>query len=544
MADAADETRPLLSSSSPSSPSTQLDRSIEHDTLPETATYGRNLTWSSAYILVISRVIGSGIFATPGAIVKSVGSLGLALSLWVIGTILSACGLAVSLEYGCMLPRSGGDKVYLEFTYRRPRFLASMLIAVQAVLLGFTASNCIVFAKYTWFALRVQPSEAQSKILALGLLTVITIIHGCFMKTGIAIQNALGWVKIFLIVFMALSGIYVILFHRGDTVPTRAATADLSMNTSAWEELWKDSDWSWNTISTSLFKVFYSYAGLSNMNNVLNEVKDPVRTLKSVSLAALITACGLYLLANVSYFLVVPIEEIKQSGELVAALFFERAFGPHLGRTILPLAIAVSAAGNVMVVTFALARVNQEIARQGFLPFSKTISSSKPFNSPFWGLIVHYIPSLLVITLPPQGGVYNFILDVEGYPGQMFGLAVTAGLLLLRRKRPDLKRPFKAWLPAVWLRVVVCIALLAAPFFPPADWRGDVDFFYATYAIVGVAIVLFGVLYWYVWTILLPRWGGYTLEEEVEVLDDGTSITKLIIYDDDYVDRQYQQTGL
>ncbi|KAH8691378.1 putative methionine permease [Talaromyces proteolyticus] len=527
------ETSPLLSPSSTIVSSDTIspdhpDRSIEHDILPETATYGRNLSWSSAYILVISRVIGSGIFATPGAIVKSVGSVGLALSLWVAGTILSACGMAVSLEYGCMLPRSGGDKVYLEFTYRYPKFLASTLIAVQAVLLGFTASNCIIFSKYTSFALNIEPTEFQSKVLAVGLLTVITIIHGRFMKAGIAIQNALGWVKIFLIVFMALSGVYVILFHeRSEVAPTVLARFG-SQDIDFWDELWKDSDWSWNTLSTSLFKVFYSYAGLSNMNNVLNEVKNPVRTLKTVCPAALITACLLYLLANVSYFLVVPIEEIKQSGELVAALFFERAFGPHLGRTILPLMIAVSAVGNVMVVTFALARVNQEVARQGFLPFARTISSSKPFNSPLWGLVVHYVPSFLVITIPPQGGIYNFILDVEGYPGQFFALAITAGLILLRYRRPDLKRPFKAWLPAVWLRVVTCLALLAAPFFPPVDWKGDVDFFYATYAIVGIGIILFGVLYWYIWTVLLPKWGGYTLEEEVEVLDDGTSITKLV----------------
>lgn len=350
----ASETSPLLSPTSTLSPDAispeHPDRSLEHDTIPETATYGRNLSWSSAYILVISRVIGSGIFATPGAIVKSVGSIGLALSLWVAGTILSACGMAVSLEYGCMLPRSGGDKVYLEFTYRYPRFLASTLIAVQAVLLGFTASNCIIFSKYTSFAFSIEPTEFQSKALAVGLLTVITIVHGRFMKAGIAIQNALGWVKIFLIVFMALSGVYVILFHeQGDTV-----TSFSSSNADLWEELWKDSDWSWNNLSTSLFKVFYSYAGLNNMNNVLNEVKNPVRTLKTVCPAALFTACLLYLLANASYFLVVPIEEIKQSGELVAALFFERAFGPHLGRTILPLMIAISAVGNVMVVTFAL----------------------------------------------------------------------------------------------------------------------------------------------------------------------------------------------
>jgi len=79
--------------------------------------------------LVISRVIGSGIFATPGVLVKDVGSVGLSMALWTLGAIIAACGLAISLEYGCMLPRSGGEKVYLEFTYRKPRFLASTLVA-------------------------------------------------------------------------------------------------------------------------------------------------------------------------------------------------------------------------------------------------------------------------------------------------------------------------------------------------------------------------------------------------------------------------------
>jgi MYXO-CTERM domain-containing protein len=104
------------------------------------------------------------------------------------------------------------------------------------------------------------------------------------------------------------------------------------------------------------------------------------------------------------------------------------------------------------------------------------------------GLIVHYIPSLLVIAIPPRGDVYNFILDVEGYPGQFFALALALGLLWLRRKRRDLKRPFKAWLPAVWIRIALCLALISAPFFPPKDGKADVGFFYATYAIVGISM--------------------------------------------------------
>lgn len=85
----------------------------------------------------------------------------------------------------------------------------------------------------------------------------------------------------------------------------------------------------------------------------MNEVKNPVKTLKSAASAALLTACLLYLLVNIAYFLVVPIDKISESGELIAALFFERIFGPRIGQVLLPIAVALSAAGNVMVVTFS-----------------------------------------------------------------------------------------------------------------------------------------------------------------------------------------------
>ena len=104
------------------------------------------------------------------------------------------------------------------------------------------------------------------------------------------------------------------------------------------------------------------------------------------------------------------------------------------------------------------------------------------------GLIVHYIPSLLVIVLPPSSTVYSFIADVEGYAGQFMALAIAVGLLLLRLKKPELCRPFKAWLPAVWLRIVLCIFLIIGPLFPPTDGSADVDFFYASYALVGISV--------------------------------------------------------
>lgn len=224
----------------------KLTRHVEDTILPETAPLGRSLSWSSAYILAISRVIGSGIFATPGSIVKTAGSVGLALLLWVVGALIAYCAMIVSLEYGCMLPRSGGDKVYLEFTYQHPRFFASTLVAVQAVLLGFTASNCIIFGEYVLFAMGIEPTEFSQKALALSLLTAITVVHGCFLKTGIRIQNFLGWIKVGLVLFMALTGIYVVLFR-----PEKSEIVTSTTTKSSWEALWKDSNWSWGTLSTA-----------------------------------------------------------------------------------------------------------------------------------------------------------------------------------------------------------------------------------------------------------------------------------------------------
>lgn len=76
----------------------------------------------------------------------SVHSVGASMMLWALGFILSFCGLFVWLEYGTMFPRSGGEKVYLEAVYKKPKGLATVVFASNAILLGFTASGCVVFA--------------------------------------------------------------------------------------------------------------------------------------------------------------------------------------------------------------------------------------------------------------------------------------------------------------------------------------------------------------------------------------------------------------
>jgi hypothetical protein len=102
-------------------------------------------------------------------------------------------------------------------------------------------------------------------------------------------------------------------------------------------------------------------------------------------------------------------------------------------------------------------------------------------------LVTHYIPSFLVISIP-AANIYSFILDVEGYPGQFFSIASSAGSIWLRFKRPDLRRPYKAFLPAVAFQIIHSLSLIFAPFVPRKglDWRQHLSAI--SYAFVGTAM--------------------------------------------------------
>jgi len=115
-----------------------------HNAHVSTLSYSSLLFSLTTLLSRIGRIIGTGIFSTPSSILGSVGSVGASLMLWVAGFLLSFCGLFIWLEFGSMYPRSGGEKVYLEAVYRRPKYLATVIFAANAIILGFTASNCIV----------------------------------------------------------------------------------------------------------------------------------------------------------------------------------------------------------------------------------------------------------------------------------------------------------------------------------------------------------------------------------------------------------------
>ncbi|KAH8115358.1 high affinity methionine permease [Phellopilus nigrolimitatus] len=478
---------------------------------------GRHLGVFSCTLLIVGRIIGTGIFSTPSSILTSVESVGASLMLWVLGFVLSFCGLFVWLEYGTMFPRSGGEKVYLEAVYKKPKALATVFFATQAILLGFSASGCIVFAQNILVVAGHEADRWTTRGIALAVIFFVTAVHGFTPRMGLYLMNSLSIFKVFILVFIIVTGWVVLGGHTSIKDPHanfRNAFAGSSHSSSDY--------------ATATFKVLNAYSGWSNINYVLNEVKNPVRTLKIAGPLGLGICAVLYMLANIAYFAAGTKEEIMKGGVTVASLFFKNVFGSEAQRA-LTVFVALSALGNVMTITFAQARVNQELAKEGIpLPFgNKFWASNWPTGkSPLPGLIVHLIPSIIVIIAPPPSVAYPFILDLEGYPSQIINLLIVLGLFWLRYRKPNAVRPFKVWWPVAGFFLVAAVFLIVDPFVRPTNGVGDTPPLpYYLYCLVGIGVLLAGIAYWAVWRIVLPRVFGYELVPTKETLGDGTVVT-------------------
>ncbi|KAI9509546.1 amino acid transporter [Russula earlei] len=483
----------------------------------------------------IGRIIGTGIFSTPSSILKSVGSVGASLLLWVAGFLLSFCGLFVWLEFGSMFPRSGGEKVYLEAIYRRPRYLATVIFSANAIILGFSASNCIVFAQNILVSAGHSADRWVVRGIAIGVIGFTTLLHGFTPRLGVYVMNVLTLFKTFILVFIVVTGWAVLSGNTRVKNPhsnfhhafAGSSTSSNDVCTSALSRCITCHLLTYIQYATAMFKIIFSYSGWQNVNYVLNDVKNPVRTLKIAGPLGLGITSALYILANISYFAASSKQDILSSGTTVASLFFKNVFGRQAQKA-LTVFVALSPQ-NVMTVTFSAARVNQELAKEGIpLPFGNRFWASNwpTKTAPLPGLIVHLIPSVIVIILPPPQVAYPFILDVAGYPEQILNLFIIVGLFYLRWSNPRLARPFKVWLPLAFFFLIADAFLLVAPFIRPANKVGDTPPLpYFLYPLIGIAVMFFGILYWAVWQLVLPYVFKFRLVPRKEVLEDGTVVT-------------------
>ncbi|KAH8758912.1 amino acid permease-domain-containing protein [Diaporthe sp. PMI_573] len=492
----------------------------------------------SAINIIVGKTMGVGAYTVPSAIFSGVGSVGMTLVLWVIGSLISFCGLAVYLDLGTAIPRSGGERVYLERIFRRPYMLATCMFMSYVVLLGFSTPNAVVLGEYALYATGTEPNRWNVRLIATLAVSMLCYVHARSPRLGLRLINTLGVAKMAILVIVVVSGVAGGIMGVGadrESAIIEGRRVDLAMSGSApsssaqrnFSGIWEGTSTQPYDYATALLKVIYCFRGYSTANQVLGDVRDPVRTLKVAAPAALAFVSAAYLAVNVAFFLVVDKDEFRSAGVVVAGTFFRKVFGETLGEHVLPLFVVVSAAGNIAATSFAQARVNEELAREGVLPRfwltdhrpveksaaalspspSKTRgperrnSAASASNTHSRGLLLHWLVSVAMIVLPPPGKIYNFLVDIGGYPVSVISVAVSLGLLHLHNSRSEgWTTPCRAPRIAILVSAASNILLLVLPWVPPVGGMGEDDQFpYFTYPATSLGVLGLGALYWFWW---------------------------------------------
>ncbi|KAI5480141.1 High-affinity methionine permease [Pseudohyphozyma bogoriensis] len=455
---------------------------------------GGNVGWFSVIFLQINMIIGTGIFSTSGSLLQSLGSPGIVLLFWVLGLVIALSALAVYLELVHIFPkRAGAEVVYLEQAYPKPKYLFPAAFAFLSVVLSFASSNAIVLSTYLLYAAgNDNPSEWLERGVAVAGYTVASLFVLFSTKWVLRLNNLLGVLKLIMLCFVVVTG-WVVLSGKTHIKDPTAAFRDPFAGTLK----------SGNAIANAIIRLNFSFGGYYNALNVANEIKgkDPLKTLRWTTPLSVIVVGILYIFATI------------------------RA-------RVLPALVAVSAFGNLVAVLIGQTRIVREIGRQGVLPYPKVWTSTWPFGTPAMAIFFTWIVTAIMIVAPPAGDAFNFVVDLQSYPNNVFTAMSFIGVYLIRLQRKKAGLPpaqFQAWHAAILFRVAISVLLLVMPWVPPTGgiYAGDVSFFYATYCFVGLGIMAACAVYWYIWVKLLPRYRGYKIVDKTVYEADGTSYNKL-----------------
>lgn len=476
----------------------------------------KEIGFISATFLCLNRMLGAGVFSTGSTIFILSGSVGTSLLMWAAGSLIAFSGLLVYMELGLAIPRNGGEKNYLEYIYKKPRFFVTAMYASYVFFLGWAAGNSVVVGEYLLNAAGTEVTQWNSRGIGIGVITFAFLINGLHVRTGLFVANVLGTFKVVIVLLISVTG-WVALgggiknkdFHK----------------THNFSDAFSGSTPTGFGIVNALYNVIWSYVGYSNVNYALGEVKNPVRILKIAAPSAFLSLVVIYMFVNIAYFAVVPKEEIALSGRILAASFFKYAFGDTAEKAA-SVFVALSALGNVMSVIFAQGRIIQALGREGSLPFSRFWATSKPFRSPFVGLFQHWVVCIVTIVAPPPGDAYNFILNLISYPLNVVNTAVAAGLLYLNYKKwkgkAEWNPPIKATVPVVVFFFLSSLYLIIAPYIPPSDGQSVYHSLpYWIHPVVTWGVFGIGFVYWIFWVKVLPHLGGYTLVSKEVLGEDG-----------------------
>ena len=396
--------------------------------------------WSAVAVLVGS-TLGSGIFRSPAGIAdKLPGPLPL-LAIWLTGGIFALCGALTLAEVAGALPRTGGIYVYIREAWGRlPAFLFgwSELVLIRAASMGAISTT---FAEYLIRVLGYDPSvlpySRYVHYVAAAAILLTATFNYVGLKWGSLVQNITTLAKtgaVFLIIVLALAlGLPQTGGHYTPAVP--------------------QGSFSFARFGLALVSVLWVYDGWADVSFVGGEVKDPERNLPRVLIYGTLIIIGLYLLANIAYLAVLPVEEIRHS-RLVAADVAERLMG-SAGVVFVSMAVMVSTFGTLNGSVMTGSRILFAMAADGLL-FKPIAIVHRRFQTP--GVAIALGATLGVILV--LAGTFEQLADTFVTAIVPF-YALAVGSVFVFRRRPGYQPPFRVPLyPVVPATFIVATVLL------------------------------------------------------------------------------------
>lgn len=448
----------------------------ETDPTPRSAKAGalhRDLGVLDATMLVMGGMIGSGIFITSAESARLVGAPGWLLLAWALAGLMTISGALASAELAALMPRAGGQYVFLRVAYG-PMFGFlfgwSLFLVVQT---GTIAAVSVAFAKFLgvfWLAISadVNPffppivlghyaiSLSTQQLVAVTLIVVLTLTNTRGLRLGALIQNTFTFAKT-----AALIGLIAI----GLTLGVRG-------NAAAWTSSWWNSAAnSWTStgaydgrlpvegapalvflLGLAMIGPLFSQSAWNNATFTGGETRDPGRSLPRALFLGTTSVVALYFLANLAYLVSLPFAEIQHAPQdRVGTAAMEAALGPA-ARYVMAAAILISTFGCVNGLVLAGARVYYAMARDGL--FFKSVGTTNTHHVPAAALAAQGLWSALLalpvtVTTDPAtqaakyGNLYNDLLEYIIPVDVTFYTLMVGGVIALRIKAPFLNRPYR-----------------------------------------------------------------------------------------------------
>jgi APA family basic amino acid/polyamine antiporter len=492
--------------------------------LAQQANFIRGLGLLDSTMIVAGSMIGSGIFIVSADIARQVGSPGWLLVVWVVTGALT---LMAALSYGelaAMMPKAGGQYVYLReafsplwgFLYGWTLFLVIQTGTIAAVAVGFARYLGVLWPRISETNYLVAPialggqyaiSLSTAQLMGIGMILLLTWMNTQGLRLGKWIQNVFT---------VAKTGALIALIVLGGTVGYQAIAAEANFG-----DLW--------TVRGSLQEVgqgvtaatglgllvaicvaqtnsLFSSDAWHNVTFTAGEVRNPRRNLPLSLALGTILVISLYLLANAAYLVALPFETIQTvASDRVASATAEVIF-PGGGAALMAVGILISIFGcnNGLILTGA--RAYYAMARDGL--FFRAAGQLNRSHVPAWGLVIQCLWSCLLV-LPrtvqvaadgtvSYGNLYGNLLNYVISAALLFYLLTISAIFVLRRKRPDLPRPYRAIgypvIPALYVIGAGVVLVVLFAYQTATTWPG-------------LVIVVSGVPVYFGWRVLARRRG-------------------------------------